>query len=79
VVRQKRSISLSEELSDRVDAAAEAEGTTPSAWLAEAAQRRLAIEEGIAAMDEWFEAAGGPPTDDETAWATAALDRIMKS
>ena len=79
MVRHKRSISLSAELSERVDAAAEAAGTTPSAWLAEAAQRRLVIEEGLAAMDDWFAEAGGPPTEEESDWAEAALDRILRS
>jgi predicted transcriptional regulator len=77
VTRLKRSISLPEELSDEVDAAAAAEDTTPSAWLAEAARRQLLVGRGLAAMNEWFADNGGPPTSDEIADADAVIDRIL--
>lgn len=74
--RKNRSISIPEDLSDQIDAAAAAEGVTPSAWVVDAARRRIQIDEGLAAMDEWF-AEHGEPTEEETAWAREAVDRAI--
>lgn len=74
--RKNRSISIPEDLSGQIDAAAAAEGMTPSAWLVEAARRRLRISEGLAAMDEWF-MENGEPTPEEEEWARKALDAAV--
>jgi hypothetical protein len=76
MARQNRSVSIPEDLSTAIDEAAETAGITPSAWLVEAARRRLATEHGLAAMDEYFELAGQPSAEDE-AWAEAAVERAV--
>lgn len=75
--REKRSISLPADLSAAVNAAAEAEDTTPSAWLADAARRKLFIERGRREMAEWLAENGGPPTPEERAEAEAFVDRVL--
>ena len=51
--REKRSISLPPELARAVDEAAQAEGITFSAWLAQTAAHRLRLEAGRQALAEW--------------------------
>jgi hypothetical protein len=69
--RDKRSISLPPELAAAIDAAAEADGTTVSAWLAETARRRLRLEAGRLGIAEW-ERENGPLTAEELAAGLAA-------
>lgn len=61
--RTKRSVSLPPELEKAVVSAADARGETFSAWLADAAWRKLSAQarqdEGLAAIEE-FEAEHGP-------------------
>jgi hypothetical protein len=64
--REKRSISLPPELAARIDAAAEAEGTTFSAWIAATADHRLRLESGLRGVVEW-EREHGALTEDELA------------
>ena len=51
--REKRSVSLPPELTRRIEAAALATGASFSAWLAEAAARRLRLQDGRAGIAEW--------------------------
>ncbi len=46
-----------------------------SAWLNEASQSALAIEDGLAGVAEW-EAECGPPSEEEVAAANAVLDAM---
>jgi hypothetical protein len=62
--RDKRSVSLPPELAAAVDDAARAQGSTFSAWLADAADHRLRIEAGHQGLAEW-EAEHGPLTAEE--------------
>ena len=64
--REKRSISLPPELARAVEEAAQAEGTTFSAWLAQTAAHRLKLEAGRQALAEW-EQENGPLTEAELA------------
>jgi hypothetical protein len=74
--RHKRSISLPPGISDAVDAAAEAEGTTVSAWLAEAANHRLRLEAGWQGLAEW-EAENGALTFEELALGRARARALL--
>lgn len=51
--REKRSISLPPELAHAIDQAAGNDGTTFSAWLADAAAHRLRMQAGREAIAEW--------------------------
>jgi hypothetical protein len=51
--RKKRSISLAADLALAVDNAAQHEGTTLSAWLAQTAAHRLKLEARRQAIAEW--------------------------
>ena len=70
--RKKRSISLPPDLARAVDNAAQDEGTTFSAWLAQTAAHRLKLDAGRQAIAEW-ELENGPLTPSELAagWARA--------
>lgn len=72
---RKLSIALDEKVAAAAAAAAAAErhGLSFSAWLNQAAQKALAIEEGLAAVAEW-EALHGALTPEEIATANAVLD-----
>ena len=62
--RQKRSISLPPALADAIDQAASAEGTTVSAWIADAAAHRLRIDAGRQGVAEWERQHGALATDE---------------
>ena len=64
--REKRSISLPPDLARAVDEAAQGEGITFSAWLAQTAAYRLSLEAGRQALAEW-EQENGPLTEAELA------------
>jgi len=70
--REKRSISMPPELARAIEEAANAEGTTFSAWLARTAAHRLKLDAGRQAIAEW-EQENGALTPDELAegWARA--------
>lgn len=77
MARQNRSVSIPEDVSEQIDRAADEAGMTPSAWLVEAARDRLALEQGLAAIDEWFTENGGPPTDEEEAWVDSVFEHAQ--
>ena len=64
--REKRSVSLPEEVAHAIDRAAAAQGTTFSGWLADTANHRLHLEAGQRGIAEW-EQEHGPLTPDELA------------
>ncbi len=75
--RQKRSISLPPELADAIDAAAAAEGTTVSAWIAATAAHRLRLDAGRHGIAEW-ERKHGNLTPDELAEGLARARSILR-
>jgi hypothetical protein len=64
--REKRSVSLPPELARAVEQAAQAEGMTFSAWLAQTAAHQLKLDAGRQALTEW-EQENGPLTEAELA------------
>jgi hypothetical protein len=70
---RKLSVALDEQIAAAAAVAAERKGLSFSAWLNQAAQHALAIEEGLAAVADW-EAEHGPFTAEELAAADAILD-----
>jgi predicted transcriptional regulator len=80
--RVKRSISVPPDLSSRIDAAAHATGTTPSAWIANAADQQLKVEAGLAGIAEWEKLSGHKLTPEEVqegrAWVEE-VDRRVKA
>jgi hypothetical protein len=68
----KLAITVGPEAHARVLAAADAAGTSVSAWMTNAARRALLVRDGLQAVAEW-EAEQGPLTDAEIA---AARSRV---
>jgi hypothetical protein len=58
------------------DTAAAEDGVSFSAWLSEAAERRLRVRAGLQGVAEW-EAEAGPLTAEERAAGEALLDRLL--
>lgn len=75
--RQKRSISLPPELAYAIDAAAAADGTTVSAWIAETAAHRLRLDAGRHGIAEW-ERKNGNLTPDELAEGLARARAMLR-
>jgi hypothetical protein len=73
----KRSVSIDARVAAAVDAAATEDGVSFSAWLSDAAQRRLRVREGLRGVAEW-EADAGPLTAEERAAGEALLDRLLR-
>jgi hypothetical protein len=76
MARVKRSVSLPGELAEAVEAAARAQGTTVSAWLAQSAAHRLRMDAGRAALAEW-EAEHGRLTEAELADGRARANAVL--
>jgi len=74
---KKISIALDERVAEAAAASAERHGLSLSAWLSRAAQKALAIEDGLAAVAEW-EAEHGAFTAEEIAAADAILDAARR-
>jgi len=64
----KLAITVDPDVYERVLEAAQAEGSSVSAWMTAAARRALAVRDGLAAVAEW-EAEHGPLTEAELAAA----------
>ena len=73
----KRSISLDNKLASKVEQAAQDDGVSFSAWLNEAAERRLLFRQGLQGVQEW-EADAGELTPEERAAGEALLDRLLE-
>ncbi|GAA5174164.1 hypothetical protein GCM10023321_77430 [Pseudonocardia eucalypti] len=71
---KKVTITLPEQLAERLAQRAREAGIPFSTWIAQAAEERARIEDGQAAMAEWTRDEG-PLTDDELAEAAAELAR----
>lgn len=78
---RKRSVSFPPDLSQRIAEEASREGTTFSGWLADTAARRLKLEAGRRALEQW-ERENGPLTPAERAEglerARASLRRPLR-
>lgn len=69
---EKLSVSLDADLVERGREAAEEEGLSFSAWVAQGMKRQLKIRDGIRAMEQWQEEFG-PFTEEEIARADERL------
>lgn len=74
--RQKRSISLPEDLATEIEDAAATAGVSVSAWIAEMARHRLRIEAGRRGVEE-YERENGAFTEEEKAAARARLREML--
>ncbi len=72
----KRSVSIDAPVAAAAATAAAEEGVSFSAWLSEAAERRLRVREGLRGVAEW-EAQAGPLSPEERAAGEALLDRLL--
>ena len=72
----KRSVSLDSDVAAAAEAAAAEDGVSFSAWLSDAAERRLRVREGLKGVAEW-EADEGVLTAEERAAGEALLDRLL--
>lgn len=74
--RDKRSVSFPPDLAKAIDAAAEASGTSFSAWIAETASHRLRLEAGRRAVAAW-ESDHGPLSEQELAEGLARARELL--
>ena len=72
----KRSVSIDDQVAARVEAAAEEDGVSFSAWLSTAAEQQLLIRDGLRGVEAW-EAEAGQLTPAERAAGEALLDRLL--
>jgi hypothetical protein len=70
----KLAVTVDADVHAKVLDAAEAEGTSVSAWITAAARRALLVRDGLAAVAEW-EADHGAFTEAEIAAACARIER----
>ena len=75
MLARKLSVTLEAPVAAAAKQAAERRGVSLSAWLNEASQNALAIEDGLAAVAEW-EAEHGKLTPEDLARADAVLDAL---
>jgi hypothetical protein len=73
----KRSVSIDAEVAAGADAAAAEDGVSFSAWLSDAAERRLRAREGLQGVAEW-EGEAGALTAEERAAGEALLERLLR-
>jgi hypothetical protein len=74
----KLAITVDPDIHAKVLDAAEAEGTSVSAWITEAARRALLLRDGLAAIREW-EAEHGALSETELEQARARLARAQRT
>jgi hypothetical protein len=72
----KRSVSLADEVARAVEAAAQEDGVSFSAWLTSAAERQLRVRQGLRGVAAW-EAEAGALTAEEIAAGEALLARLL--
>jgi hypothetical protein len=72
----KRSVSIASDVASAAEQAAAADGVSFSAWLSEAAERRLRVREGMRGVSDWEDEAG-KLTAEERAAGEALLDRLL--
>jgi hypothetical protein len=72
----KRSVSLDDQVAERVEHAAREDGVSFSTWLSVAAERQLRLREGLHGVAEW-ETDAGPLSAEERAAGEALLDRLL--
>jgi hypothetical protein len=72
----KRSVSLDDQVAERVEHAAREDGVSFSTWLSVAAERQLLLREGLRGVAEW-ETDAGSLSAEEHAAGEALLDRLL--
>ena len=73
----KVAITIDPDVHERVLAAAAEDGTSVSAWMTEAARRRLLAQDGLAAVEEW-EAQHGSFSEAELSAARARVGEQLR-
>ena len=63
----KRSVSLDDDVAERVERAADADGVSFSSWLSSAAQQQLLIRDGLQGVADWEAAAGALSAEERAA------------
>lgn len=74
--RDKRSVSFPPDLAHRIEEEAARQGTSFSGWLSETAARRLKLDAGRRAVEEW-EREHGPIAEAERADARRRVDSLL--
>jgi hypothetical protein len=72
----KRSVSLSDDVAQAVEAAAKEDGVSFSSWLSAAAERQLLVRQGLRGVSAW-ESEAGLLTAEEIAAGEALLGRLL--
>jgi hypothetical protein len=72
----KRSVSLDDDVAQRVEQAADEDGVSFSAWLSAAAEDRLLLRAGLRGVQAW-EAEAGPLSREERAAGEALLEQLL--
>jgi hypothetical protein len=72
----KRSVSLGDEVARQVEAAAQEDGVSFSAWLSSAAERQLQVRQGLRGVAAW-ESEAGALSAEEIAAGEALLARLL--
>lgn len=72
----KRSVSIDDDVAARVEAAANEDGVSFSAWLSSAAEHRLLVRAGLQGVREW-EAESGALTEEELLAGEVLLTRLL--
>lgn len=81
-VRKKRSISVPPDLDAQIQAEANQDGISYSAWLASAARKEITIRAGLSAVAEVERELGGFTSDelaDAREWAMVTVERSRRS
>ena len=72
----KRSVSIDDQVAARVEAAAQEDGVSFSAWLSAAAEHQLLVRDGLRGVEAW-QSEAGQLTPEELAAGEALLDRLL--
>jgi hypothetical protein len=73
----KRSVSIDADVAAAAEAAAAEDGVSFSAWLSDAARRRLRTRQGLQGVAEW-EAEAGALTPEERAAGEELLNQLLR-
>ncbi|HWL46062.1 MAG TPA: hypothetical protein VNQ73_24190 [Ilumatobacter sp.] len=76
LIRRKRSVSFRPDLDDRIAESSRRSGLTYSGWLAETAEWRLRVEDGLRAVAQW-EAENGTFTAQELVEGRELARRLL--
>ena len=69
-------MSIDDQVAARVEAAAQEDGVSFSAWLSAAAEHQLLVRDGLRGVEAW-QSEAGQLTPEERAAGEALLDRLL--